>query len=82
MSDKAVLRWLRCNACAWETPYFAQVNVCGDCRRRFTMHIISNVDGERPKYMHICPACRAVSYNQNDIDNRYCGRCKTFEEGH
>ena len=25
-----------------------------------------------------CPRCKAVSYNLNDIINRYCGRCHVF----
>lgn len=25
-----------------------------------------------------CPRCGAVSYNRNDITERYCGRCHTF----
>ena len=25
-----------------------------------------------------CPLCGAVSYNSNDISNRYCGRCHRF----
>lgn len=25
-----------------------------------------------------CPQCGAVSYNPNDILNRYCGRCHVF----
>jgi hypothetical protein len=25
-----------------------------------------------------CPLCKAVSYNLNDIVNRYCGRCHVF----
>ena len=26
----------------------------------------------------ICPDCGAVSFNKNDIEHRYCGRCHTF----
>jgi hypothetical protein len=26
----------------------------------------------------ICPRCGATSYNLNDIQNRYCGRCHDF----
>lgn len=29
---------------------------------------------------YVCPKCRARSYNPNDIANRYCGRCHTFED--
>jgi DnaJ-class molecular chaperone len=29
---------------------------------------------------YICPGCRAVSYNPNDIDERYCGRCHQFAD--
>ena len=27
---------------------------------------------------YTCPRCGAVSHNQNDERERYCGRCKTF----
>lgn len=27
-----------------------------------------------------CRACHAVSYNTNDIIERYCGRCHEFED--
>jgi hypothetical protein len=26
----------------------------------------------------VCPQCRAVSFNPNDIANRYCARCHQF----
>lgn len=26
-----------------------------------------------------CPRCQMVSYNPNDIANRYCGNCHVFE---
>lgn len=30
---------------------------------------------------YVCPACGAKSYNQNDVENWYCGRChKTFDD--
>jgi ribosomal protein S27AE len=34
-----------------------------------------------------CPLCGAVSYNSNDVRERYCGRCHRFvddayEQGH
>jgi len=34
--------------------------------------------------MFVCPTCKAVSYNQNDVANRYCGKCHSFadDEGH
>jgi hypothetical protein len=30
----------------------------------------------RPSFT--CPRCQAVSYNPNDIRERYCGRCHVF----
>lgn len=27
-----------------------------------------------------CPRCQAVSYNPNDIRERYCGRCHQFAD--
>jgi hypothetical protein len=33
-------------------------------------------DAAPPSY--ICPGCGAVSYNLNDLANRYCGRCHQF----
>lgn len=27
-----------------------------------------------------CDRCGMTSYNQNDIDARYCGRCKIFHD--
>jgi ribosomal protein S27AE len=29
---------------------------------------------------YTCPRCSAVSYNPNDIDSKYCGRCHEFED--
>jgi hypothetical protein len=26
----------------------------------------------------VCPRCGAESFNQNDINERYCGRCHVF----
>jgi hypothetical protein len=34
--------------------------------------------GTRPHYR--CPRCGVVSFNPNDIANRYCVRCHQFEE--
>ena len=31
-----------------------------------------------PPSKFVCPFCRAVSYNPNDIRERYCGRCHVF----
>lgn len=28
-----------------------------------------------------CATCKSVSYNENDIAQRYCGRCHKFHEG-
>lgn len=28
-----------------------------------------------------CPRCGAVSFNPNDIRERYCGRCHVFVDG-
>lgn len=28
----------------------------------------------------VCFSCGFVSYNQNDIENRYCGRCHLFHD--
>jgi hypothetical protein len=33
--------------------------------------------GKPPSYT--CPRCHLVSYNPNDIKERYCGRCHEFE---
>lgn len=27
-----------------------------------------------------CPTCRRVSYNADDVSNRYCGNCKRFAD--
>lgn len=27
-----------------------------------------------------CPRCSTISFNANDIANRYCGKCRKFEE--
>lgn len=35
-------------------------------------------DGEAPAIK--CLVCGAVSYNQGDIKNRYCGRCNRFHD--
>lgn len=32
--------------------------------------------------VHIwCPNCGMISYNLNDVRERYCGRCKCFHDG-
>ena len=33
-----------------------------------------------PQRSITCPFCGAVSYNPNDIANKYCGACKRFQE--
>lgn len=33
-----------------------------------------------PPASYICPGCRAVSYNLNDIQERYCGRCHQWAD--
>lgn len=30
--------------------------------------------------VYACPACGAVSYNSNDAEAKYCGRCHAFED--
>jgi hypothetical protein len=30
---------------------------------------------------YVCPFCAAVSHNQNDVAQRYCGACHRFSEG-
>ena len=35
--------------------------------------------GSTPSFA--CPVCRAVSYNPNDVAERYCGRCRQFTGG-
>ena len=34
--------------------------------------------GPVPPPAYTCPRCGAVSYNANDIAQRYCGRCHKF----
>lgn len=29
---------------------------------------------------YICPNCGKISFNANDIKNRYCGYCHTFSD--
>jgi len=29
---------------------------------------------------YMCPTCMKVSYNKNDIENKYCNNCKTFQQ--
>lgn len=33
---------------------------------------------EPPVASFVCPRCRAESFNPNDIQYRYCGRCHDF----
>jgi len=35
-------------------------------------------DSGEPHYL--CPFCGAVSYNENDIENGYCGRCHEYSK--
>lgn len=53
MSDEGLaprnFRWLRCVVCRCECEYAARVQQCDECRRVYTLHIISDVDGELPK---------------------------------
>jgi ribosomal protein S27AE len=37
---------------------------------------ILNVVAAQPSFT--CPKCGAVSYNPNDVENRYCGACHLF----
>jgi ribosomal protein S27AE len=34
--------------------------------------------GRHSQPSFVCPRCAAVSYNLNDIRERYCGRCHVF----
>lgn len=40
--------------------------------------IIQSMADVAPRDAFHCPECGAVSYNRNDIQNLYCGRCHRF----
>jgi DnaJ-class molecular chaperone len=41
--------------------------------------ITSCCDAPREQPFFECPSCGAVSYNSNDIRERYCGRCHAWQ---
>lgn len=52
---------------------------CCDTAGAAMSHFAASNDAEkRDRPSFTCPRCGAVSYNPNDIANRYCGRCHVF----
>jgi len=38
------------------------------------------VNAHRADLVFVCPRCRRVSYNQNDVRERYCSACHVFAD--
>lgn len=49
-----------------------------DARTRRLMASLEEYGRKHPTYC--CVACGAVNINPNDVRERYCGRCHTFED--
>jgi hypothetical protein len=50
----------------------------GDRIARVTPEYVTG-DDMQGRWIH-CRKCLMRSYNPNDVDQRYCGRCKVFHE--
>ncbi len=48
--------WYRCTGCDGEMPYLARRPVCDYCGLH-SLHIISDRDGEQPKFLDHCSVC-------------------------
>lgn len=72
--DAMVGSWVQMMPCSEVGP--AQLETTG---------IFEALDGLRVTVTRLtpsitCPTCGAVSYNRNDIEQRYCGACHQFHE--
>ena len=47
---------------------------------RIRQEAIAAVLAERDRPSITCPVCRMVSYNPNDVRERYCGHCHQFHD--
>ena len=56
-----------------------RIGVWVECSKQLAAALNACEQRASGRESYACPRCGAVSYNPNDVANKYCGQCHLFE---